>query len=31
MDGKDIMFEFYGYFETIELLEDMHTFARTLR
>jgi len=30
MDGEDILMEFYGWFETIELLEDMLTFARTL-
>lgn len=30
MDGKDIMVEFYGYFETIELLDEMYSFAQTL-
>lgn len=30
MDGKDIMVEFYGYFEAIELLEEMYAFAQTL-
>jgi len=30
MDGKDIMREFYGYFETIELLDEMNAFAQTL-
>ncbi len=30
MDGEAIINEFYGWFETIELLEDMLAFARTL-
>lgn len=30
MDGKDVLMEFYGHFEMIELLEDMYAFAETL-
>ena len=30
MNGQDVLMEFYGWFEAIEMIEDMLTFARGL-